>query len=86
MASVTGMRCAVLLLQGIVPREAAVHVLMGRLFKRLRNPDAALTSFNIGEPEPCSAGSRWRVHMRGSRAGNSSIDVLGRVSVYTCVV
>lgn len=39
----------VLHVQGIVPREAAVHVLMGRLYKRLRNPDAALTAFNIGE-------------------------------------
>lgn len=34
-------------LAGIVPREAAVHTMMGRLHKRLRNPDAALTSFNI---------------------------------------
>jgi hypothetical protein len=37
-----------LLLQGIVPREAAVHIMMGRLHKRLRNPDAALTAFNTG--------------------------------------
>jgi hypothetical protein len=42
------------MLQGIVPREAAVHVLMGRLYKRLRNPDAALTSFNIGELSSCA--------------------------------
>lgn len=45
--------CLLLLLllvaQGIVPREAAVHIMMGRLHKRLRNPDAALTSFNIGK-------------------------------------
>lgn len=39
----------VFVLQGIVPREAAVHIMMGRLHKRLRNPDAALTAFNIGK-------------------------------------
>lgn len=38
--------------QGIVPREAAVHIMMGKLHKRLRNPDAALTAFNIGELAP----------------------------------
>jgi anaphase-promoting complex subunit 3 len=32
--------------QAIVPREAAVHVMLGRLHKRLRDPDAALTAFN----------------------------------------
>lgn len=42
-----------LLLQGIVPREAAVHIMMGRLHKRLRNPDAALTAFNTGKLQHC---------------------------------
>jgi hypothetical protein len=41
------------LLQGIVPREAAVHIMMGRLHKRLRNPDAALTAFNTGKLQHC---------------------------------
>jgi hypothetical protein len=44
--------CMCYLVQGIVPREAAVHIALGRVQKRLRNPDAALTAFNIGESAP----------------------------------
>jgi anaphase-promoting complex subunit 3 len=33
-------------LQEIVPREASVHFMMGRLHKRLGQPDRALACFN----------------------------------------
>lgn len=52
----TGPYIYILVLQGIVPREAAVHVMMGKLHKRLRNPDAALTSFNTGESRATRGG------------------------------
>jgi hypothetical protein len=78
----------VLLLQGIVPREAAVHVMMGKLHKRLRNPDAALTAFSTGTVEfvrqPSSSWCLGSSHYLGGCASILSISRCAAVVYVLC--